>query len=233
MKTTVFLLCFVSALTAFGADPAAQAQFNASVLKGIPLTEAERQKEFLEAKRDAPVIALGKSDFVFSGPLVAGFRRLPPASDLTPCAAVFTAAGDSVVGAGTDAESAGWNGEIFRVAQRTMRDGVAAGGGSAADFEGAVGREGRRRNEECRRGGGGEHRTLNAERRTSSEGVSQGSPGWEHPTSNTEHPMGGRQALAKVSASATALSMALALFTVSWNSASGVESFTQPPPACT
>jgi len=40
MKTTVFLLCFVSALTAFGADPVAQAQLNASVLKGIPLTEA-------------------------------------------------------------------------------------------------------------------------------------------------------------------------------------------------
>ena len=83
MKTTVFLLCFVSALTAFGADPVAQAQLNASVLKGIPLTEAERQKEFIEAKRDAPVIALGKSDFVISGPLVAGFRKLPPAEEPT------------------------------------------------------------------------------------------------------------------------------------------------------
>jgi len=41
----------------------------------------------------------------------------------------------------------------------------------------------------------------------------------------------GLHALAKLSASATALSMALALFTVSWNSASGVESFTHPPPA--
>lgn len=36
-----------------------------------------------------------------------------------------------------------------------------------------------------------------------------------------------------VSASATAFRMALDLLTVSWNSASGVESFTQPPPACT
>ena len=37
----------------------------------------------------------------------------------------------------------------------------------------------------------------------------------------------------KLSASATAVSMALALFTVSMYSPSGVESFTQPPPACT
>ena len=37
----------------------------------------------------------------------------------------------------------------------------------------------------------------------------------------------------KFSAIATALRMALDLLTVSWNSPSGVESFTQPPPACT
>ena len=37
--------------------------------------------------------------------------------------------------------------------------------------------------------------------------------------------------LEKLSARATALSMALLLFTVSWNSASGSESFTQPPRA--
>ena len=83
MKTTVFLLFLASALTALGADTNAQTNFNATARKGIPLTEAERQKEFLEAKRDAPVVALGKSDFVISGPLVAGFRKLPPAPDLT------------------------------------------------------------------------------------------------------------------------------------------------------
>ena len=37
----------------------------------------------------------------------------------------------------------------------------------------------------------------------------------------------------KLSAMATAFSIALALFTVSWYSPSGVESFTQPPPAWT
>jgi|SRR5580692_10645972 len=41
------------------------------------------------------------------------------------------------------------------------------------------------------------------------------------------------QALEKFSAMATALRMALDLFTVSWNSVSGTESFTHPPPACT
>ena len=41
------------------------------------MTRAERQNEFLEARRDAPVITFGKSDIVLSGPLVAGLRKLP------------------------------------------------------------------------------------------------------------------------------------------------------------
>jgi hypothetical protein len=81
MKTKVFLLCFVSALTAFAADP--PSLFTATMSKSMPLTEAERQKNFLEARRDHPVIALGKSDFVLSGPLVAGLRKLPPRENLT------------------------------------------------------------------------------------------------------------------------------------------------------
>jgi len=81
MKTKVFLLCFVSALTAFAEDP--PSQFHVTMSKALPLTEAERQKNFLEAKRTAPVITLGKSDFVLSGPLVEGFRKLPPQEGLT------------------------------------------------------------------------------------------------------------------------------------------------------
>jgi hypothetical protein len=79
MKTKVFLLCFVSALTAYAEDP--PSQFQVTMSKSMPLTEAERQKNFLEARRDTPVITLGKSDFVFSGPLVQGFRKLPPPSE--------------------------------------------------------------------------------------------------------------------------------------------------------
>ena len=45
--------------------------------------------------------------------------------------------------------------------------------------------------------------------------------------------LGGYGVFENDSASATAFNIALALFTVSWYSASGVESFTQPPPACT
>ena len=81
MKTTVLLLCFVAAWTAWAGDPSAQ--FSSSVRPGIPITAGERQTDFIFAKRDAPVIALGKSDFVISGPLIAGFRKLPPREDLT------------------------------------------------------------------------------------------------------------------------------------------------------
>jgi len=81
MKTTVFLLCFVSAFAAVAGDP--PTQFSSSARTGIPITEGQRQVEFIFAKRDAPVIALGKSDFVLSGPLVAGFRKLPPQENLT------------------------------------------------------------------------------------------------------------------------------------------------------
>lgn len=81
MKTTVFLLCFASALTAFADNP--PAQFNSTVVRpGIPITQAERQFDFLFAKRDAPVIALGKSDYVISGPLVTGLRKLPREDNL-------------------------------------------------------------------------------------------------------------------------------------------------------
>jgi hypothetical protein len=80
MKTRVFLLCFVSALTAYAADP--PEQFNSTALKPLPLTEAQRMQIFT-AKRDPPVITLGKSGFNLSGSLVYGFRPLPPQEDLT------------------------------------------------------------------------------------------------------------------------------------------------------
>jgi hypothetical protein len=81
MKTTIFLLCFVSTMTAWAGDP--PAQFSSSVRPGIPITQAERRVDFLFAKRDAPVIVLGKSDFVIGGPLIAGLRKLPPREDLS------------------------------------------------------------------------------------------------------------------------------------------------------
>ena len=81
MKTTIFLLCFVSALTAWAGDP--PAQFSTNVRPGIPITPTERQLDFLFARRDPSVIVLGKSDFVLGGPLIAGLRKLPPREDLS------------------------------------------------------------------------------------------------------------------------------------------------------
>lgn len=81
MKTMVFMLCFVPAMAAFAADPPAQTDF--SVRSGIPMTSAERQQEFLTTRRDSRAVALGKSDFVMSGPLVAGLRKLPPQEGLS------------------------------------------------------------------------------------------------------------------------------------------------------
>jgi hypothetical protein len=81
MNAKLFLLCFGSALTAYAADP--PTQFHSTVMKPLPLTESERMQNFFTAKRDIPVIQLGKSDFVFSGPLVEGFRRLPHEENLS------------------------------------------------------------------------------------------------------------------------------------------------------
>ncbi|HEY2083431.1 MAG TPA: hypothetical protein VGI88_11660 [Verrucomicrobiae bacterium] len=81
MNAKLFLLCFVLAATASAADPSAQ--FNSTALQPIPLTESMRLQNFLTAKPEFPVIALGRSDFVLSGPLIEGFRKLPPAENLS------------------------------------------------------------------------------------------------------------------------------------------------------
>jgi len=57
-------------------------QFDVDMQRAFPLDRAERMENFISVRRDSPVIALGKSDFVFSGPLVQGFRRLPRVENL-------------------------------------------------------------------------------------------------------------------------------------------------------
>jgi len=81
MKTTIFLLCFAAAWTAWAGDP--PAQFSSSARPGIPISPAERQLDFLFAKRDASAIVLGKSDFVIGGPLIAGLRPMPHEENLS------------------------------------------------------------------------------------------------------------------------------------------------------
>jgi hypothetical protein len=81
MNAKLFLLCFASAATALAADPSTN-NFS-STLAPIPITETMRLQNLLTPKLDIPIIALGRSDFVLSGPLVYGFRRLPPAENLS------------------------------------------------------------------------------------------------------------------------------------------------------
>ena len=81
MNAKVFLLCFVAAVSASAADP--PAQFNSTVLQPLPPGDTARFQNLLTQKQDFSVIALGRSDFVFSGPLVFGLRRLPHADNLS------------------------------------------------------------------------------------------------------------------------------------------------------
>jgi hypothetical protein len=81
MNAKVFLLCFGSALMAYAADP--PVQFNSTVLKPLPHSESERWQNFITPRKDVSAIAIGRSDFVFSGPLVLGFRRLPHEENLS------------------------------------------------------------------------------------------------------------------------------------------------------
>jgi hypothetical protein len=80
MNTKLFLLCFLSAATALAADP--PTQYNATALPPIPLVDAARLQKLLTEKHDSPLITLGKSDFVISGPLIEGLRPLPPVKNL-------------------------------------------------------------------------------------------------------------------------------------------------------
>lgn len=79
MNAKPFLLCFVWASTVF-ADP--PAQYNATSLQPIPLSDPSRLRPLLIEKRDSPLIALGKSDFTISSPLIEGFRPLRHSEDL-------------------------------------------------------------------------------------------------------------------------------------------------------
>jgi len=81
MNAKLFLLCFVSALTASAADP--PAQFNSTLRTPIQVTESERFQALIAPKKDISPIAIGRSGFVFKGPLAYGFRRLPHEENLT------------------------------------------------------------------------------------------------------------------------------------------------------
>lgn len=83
MKGKLLLFSFGLAACAFAADPPALDHFDSNLLPPLSLYDRSNWQSLLTPKPYAPVFVLGKSDFVFSGPLAEGFRRLPPAENLS------------------------------------------------------------------------------------------------------------------------------------------------------
>ena len=81
MNAKPFLLCLVSASTAFAGDH--PAQYNATSLQPIPFNDPARLRPLLTEKRDSPLITLGKSDFTLNAPIIEGFRPMRHSEDLS------------------------------------------------------------------------------------------------------------------------------------------------------
>jgi hypothetical protein len=81
MNAKLFLLCFGSALTIYAAD--SPTQFESTMHDFISHDHSERFQNFITPRKGSSVIAIGRSDFVFSGPLAQGFRRLPHEENLS------------------------------------------------------------------------------------------------------------------------------------------------------
>jgi hypothetical protein len=84
MNAKPLLVCFFSACTAFAADPLTPpSQYHATKIQPLPFSDPARWSNLLTEKHESALITLGKSDFAISGPLVEGFRRLPPEQNLS------------------------------------------------------------------------------------------------------------------------------------------------------
>lgn len=79
MKAKLVLLCLACATGAFAGDPSTE--YSATVLRHV--RESMRFENLITPRRDLPVIQLGRSDYVFSGPLAEGFRPLPHQENLS------------------------------------------------------------------------------------------------------------------------------------------------------
>lgn len=84
MNVKLFLLCFVAVASAAAADgPTTTMQLNTTLYPPPQSSDSLHAPIVITPKKDMPVIQMGRSDFVFSGPLVQGFRRLPPQEGLS------------------------------------------------------------------------------------------------------------------------------------------------------
>lgn len=85
MNTKPLLLWFISAATTFAADPPSNHPdqlYNATALPPIPLIEMSHFNNVVTKKPVSPLVTLGKSDFVITGPLVEGLRPLQTSEHL-------------------------------------------------------------------------------------------------------------------------------------------------------
>lgn len=82
MNAKPLLFCLFSASTALAGD--LPAQYNAKAFPAVPLYTPSHSKDFLIKKPESPLVTLGKSDFVVTGPLIEGLRPLGHSADLSP-----------------------------------------------------------------------------------------------------------------------------------------------------
>ena len=81
MHAKLFLLCFVSAATAYAGD-SPSTQFKSSTTTPNSFDQSAQFQGFLTQKSEPSVLVIGRSDFTLQGPLVYGFRRLPHEDNL-------------------------------------------------------------------------------------------------------------------------------------------------------
>ena len=74
MNAKLLLFCLFSASTALAGDP--PKQYNATAFPPMPLYSRSGSSSYLTKRPQSPLVTLGKSDFVISGPLIEGLRPL-------------------------------------------------------------------------------------------------------------------------------------------------------------
>ena len=75
MKAQLPLLCLFAATTAFAADT--PSDYTATTLPPLRVnTDPAHWDKIITRNQNSPTIALGKSDFAITGPLIEGFRPL-------------------------------------------------------------------------------------------------------------------------------------------------------------
>jgi hypothetical protein len=82
MNAKLFLLCLFPTAMAFAQDSAVQ--INSTSLPPVHWnTDAAHWDKWITERRSSAVVALGKSDFVLSGPIIEGFRPLHKSENLS------------------------------------------------------------------------------------------------------------------------------------------------------